>query len=65
MSKQYRTSVLLDCVRLLIFFLIDATVKLDIFQSDPFFSNHRNNIVTTDYFFSLSGQIVDAQLHIG
>ncbi len=55
----------LDCTSTLELGLVDAIVEFHIFQPDPLFCDDWNNIVTSDYFFALSGQVVDTQFHIG
>lgn len=45
----------LDCASILELGLVDAIVEFHIFQPDPLFCDDWNNIVTSDYFFALSG----------
>ena len=62
---RYRRNDSLDHPRIFKLALIDAAVKLDVFQADPLFGDDGDDVVPTDHFPALSRQIVDAQFHVG
>ena len=55
---------LLDSASVLELGLVDAVVEFHIFQPDPLFRDDWNNVVSSDYFFALPGQVIDTQFHI-